>query len=168
MYTNINELLFLQTEFQMDQQIIQTFKIQKQKYIKKFGRNALDNFQLDDECKNLFKNKFKFVGLQDELTAEQMKPGYYIINTDENNGSGIHWISLVITPKSVYIFDSFGRPSKQILKTLYKNLNEKKLKIIDSDPKQEQKGNSVICGHLCICFLICCKKYGVVKTVKLI
>ena len=152
----------------MDKEIIQTFKIQKQKYIKKFGRNALDNFQLDDVCKGLFKNKFKFVGLQDELTAEQMKPGYYIINTDENNGSGIHWISLVITPKSVYIFDSFGRPSKQILKILYKNLNKKKLKIIDSDPKQEQKGDSVICGHLCISFLICCSKYGVVKTVKLI
>ena len=152
----------------MDKEIIQTFKIQKQKYIKKFGRNALDNFQLDDECKGLFKNKFKFVGLQDELTPEKMKPGYYIINTDENNGSGIHWISLVITHKKAYIFDSFGRPSKKILKTLYKNLNEKGLKIIDSDPKQEQKGDSQICGHLCICFLICCSKYGVVKTTQLI
>ena len=152
----------------MSQQIIKTFKKEKQKYIKKLGRIPLDNFKLLEICKGLFRNKFKFIGLQDELTPEQMKPGYYIINTDEKNGGGIHWISLIITPKKAYIFDSFGRPSKKLLKTLYKNLNERGLKIIDSDPKQEQKGDSQICGHLCICFLICCKKYGVVKTTQLI
>lgn len=146
-------------------QLSKYFKQQKNKYIRKYGRKPMSNFQLEDECAALFK-KWKGCYMQDELKI--YKPGYYILNLDTRNKEGIHWISLVITPKSAYIFDSFGRDTNKILPILKKNLDKQGLKIIESDPDQDQKGDSVVCGMLCIAFLLCCDKFGIVKTVKVI
>jgi len=139
----------------------------KRKYINSLGRKGLSNIQLETTCRDLFGSKFKGVYMQDDLLPHMMKPGYYIINTDINDGGGIHWIALVLTPKTAYVFDSFGRPTKSVLPILYKNLI-KTHKVVDADYDQNQKGDSQVCGQLCIAFLICCKKFGVITAAKYI
>ena len=64
------------------------FKKYKQKFIKHFGRQELDNHQIDEMGKSLFGNKYKGSFPQDEKF--QLKPGFYILNTDVETGPGIH------------------------------------------------------------------------------
>ena len=152
----------------MEDLINKEFLKQKNRYIRKFGRKALTNFQIDDECFSLFgPKKFKGVHMQDSLKGSYA-PGYYILNTDLEGNEGIHWIAMVVTPKSAYIFDSFGRDMDSLLPILKKNLQKQKLKIIETEKQAEQKGDSEICGHLTISWLLCCKKFGVRATAKVI
>ena len=151
----------------MDEELInKEFLKQKRKYIRRFGRKPLDNFQLYHECFGLFGTTFKGTYMQDSL--KKYKPGYYILNTDTSGNNGTHWVAMVVTPKTAYIFDSFGRDTDSLLPILKKNLNKQKLKIIETEKQAEQKGNSEICGHLCISWLLCCKKFGVRATAKVI
>jgi len=139
----------------------------KRKYINSLGRNGLSNIQLENVCRDLFGSKFKGVYMQDELLPHMMKPGYYTINTDINDGGGIHWVALVLTPKKAYVFDSFGRPTKALMPILYKNLSKHRV-VVDADYDQNQKGDSQVCGQLCIAFLLSCAKFGVVPSTKYI
>ena len=95
-------------------------------------------------------------------------PGYYIINTAKaNSRRGIHWVSVCQTPKTLYVYDSFGRPTKSILKSLVKRSHQKKLKIVESDNDKEQRDNSDICGQLCMAFLCVVKQYGIREALKI-
>ena len=40
---------------------------------------------------------------------EIIKKGVYVINLDEYENTGTHWVSLFVKPKYTVYFDSFGR-----------------------------------------------------------
>lgn len=142
------------------------FLKEKNRYIRKFGRKPLSNFELDQECYKLFGTKYKGTLMQDSLKT--YKPGYYIVNTDFEGNGGIHWVALSVTPKTAYVFDSFGRDTDTLLPTLQKNLSKQGLKIVESDQDQDQKGDSAVCGHMAISWLLCAKKFGIRPTAKAI
>lgn len=148
-----------------ERNIKQLFLKYKSKLIKRFGKKALYDDQINDLCLNLFGNKWNGVHAQDRVI---LKTGYQIINTDLNTGKGIHWVALYITPKTCYIYDSYGRNSRTLLPHLLKKLKNLNVKWKDSDRDMEQIGyTSEVCGHLCIAWLMVTKELGILSSMKI-
>ena len=108
-------------------------------------------------------NKYKGTYSQNSLPLTK---GYYIFNTDHSDNPGIHWVSCVNTGRTLYIYDSFARSRKQLLKTLSKRLKNTDLKIVEAD-RSEQKSDSAVCGHLCLAFLFTAHDLGIRNAIKI-
>jgi hypothetical protein len=140
------------------------FRKYKTKYIKKFGRHALDNTEIDLFAKSEFGNRYRGSYAQNEMF--ELKPGFYIINTDQKTGPGIHWIAVVLTNKTAYFYDSFARTPKQLVPHLVKRLTGRK--IVSSDRKDlEQLEPEIICGHLSLAWLAVAKDLGISHAKKI-
>ena len=79
--------------------------------------------------------------------TNKLKKGAYVINLDEYENSGTHWVSLFVKPKYTVYFDSFG------IEHIPKEIN----KFINNDIKSNifriQAYDSIMCGYLCIKFI---------------
>jgi len=144
------------------------FRKYKSQYMRLLGNHALSNDELDDVCKSLFGSKYR--GSHPVDSKFQMKPGMFIINTDIASGPGVHWVSLVLTKKTAYIYDSFGRSPEKTIPILYKRLRRAKYNIkFDTKDKEQRatyKNDMVVnCGHSCIAFLLCAHKFGIRKAI---
>jgi hypothetical protein len=146
------------------------FRKYKSQYIRLLGNHALSNDELDDVCKSLFGSKYR--GSHPVDSKFQMKPGMFIFNTDIASGPGVHWVSLVLTKKTAYIYDSFGRDPEKTIPILYNRLRRAKYKIkFDTKDKEQRatyKNRMVVnCGHACISFLLCVHKFGIRAAMKI-
>ena len=146
-----------------EKQIMRHFNNFKRRYIKILGDKALYADEINSFCLIKF-HPWRGCNPQDKVVLKQ---GYQIINVDNSNQKGSHWIAIYITPKTCYIYDSFGRPSKKLLIYLTKKLKTHKMKWKDSDNDAEQFGNSEICGQLCISWLSCIQKFGLMNALKI-
>jgi hypothetical protein len=136
------------------------FKKYKKKIIAVMGTKETDNVQISNMGLKLFGKRF--IGVCPQDTIPLGKTGMLIANTDLSNEPGSHWVAILSTAKSVYIFDSFGRPAKQLMKILTKNAKAKKIKIINSDlSDKEQRDASSICGPLSLAWLCVVKEMGI-------
>jgi hypothetical protein len=150
----------------MEQKAEKLFRKYKTQYIAKLGRHALNNTEIDTFAKSTFGTRYKGSFAQDEKF--ELKSGFYIINTDIRTGPGIHWISLVLTPKTAFIYDSFARSSKSIVSHLVKRLTKANRKIVCSDrTDKEQRDIEIVCGHLSLAFLAVAKDLGIRAAIKI-
>ena len=135
------------------------FKKYKKQIIKQLGRKALADDQINKLCKELFGSKFKGVYPQDRLKTTT---GMYILNTDKSthiNSDSSHWVAVVQTKTTLYVYDSFGRLTKNVLKLITKTTTKK---IVESSLYPEQYGaNSEVCGQLCIAWLCVVHESGI-------
>ena len=88
--------------------------------------------------------------------SNKIKKGAYIINLDEYENTGTHWVSLFIKPKYTVYFDSFG--VEHILKEINKFIRSKELghaarNEIKSNIFRIQVYDSIMCGYFCIEFI---------------
>ena len=67
----------------------------------------------NSEIQNNYQNESKFNGLYSRKTSSQIKEGPYIINLDEYESIGTHWIALYINAKNVTYVDSFQKKLKK-------------------------------------------------------
>ena len=79
-----------------------------------------------------------------------------IINLDEYENRGTHWVSLFVKPKYTVYFDSFGM--EHIPKEMNKFIDSKELgSAINNDIKncifRIQAYDSIMCGYFCIEFI---------------
>ena len=75
----------------------------------------------------------------------KIKKEAYVINLDEYENTGTHWVSLFVKPKYTVYFDSFG--VEHIPKEINKFIGNKKIKAsIFRIPAYD----SIMCGYLCI------------------
>ena len=65
--------------------------------------HPLINFEIQNYCEN----EPKFNGVYSRNNLSKMKDGAYIINIDEDESLGTHWIALYVNVKNVTYFDSF-------------------------------------------------------------
>ena len=140
------------------------FRQYKKKIIQELGRKALDDLQINNICKELLGKKFKGVFAQDKLPNTT---GFMIVNTDSSkkiNSTTCHWVGIYSTPKTIYIYDSFGRKTKNVLPLIYNNT---KKKIVESYNDAEQWGYTELCGHLSICFLCVANDLGIRKALTI-
>jgi hypothetical protein len=81
------------------------------------GNGELDSIQLTKMCKSTFKKEFNSVCAWSEYIPNKNKP-FSIINTD--NTIGEHWLGAFTEDgKTVYVYDSFARNLKRIMKDWY-------------------------------------------------
>ena len=102
----------------------------------KFSRKLFCGVLPIDELK-----KFKF-----------RKPCSLIINTDESNKPGEHWIALFINKNgNLEYFDSYG--IKPFKKEIYQFIKKHRMKLI-YNKKKIQNSASINCGKFCLLFLL--------------
>ena len=111
------------------------------------------------EISEYYSNEPRFNGVYSRDNLPKItKKGAYVINLDEYENTGTHWIALFIEITEVIYFDSFGieHIPKEINKFIrFKELgsavgNNKKIK---ANIFRIQAYNSIMCGYFCIEFI---------------
>ncbi len=81
--------------------------------------------------------------MRDQLPRHVTKPECGIVNLDDNEGRGTHWVAYYIDNKNKIYFDSFGLdPPLEIINYLGHG--------ILCQTFQLQNFDDYICGHLCL------------------
>ena len=141
------------------------FKKYKKPIIKQLGRKALDDLQINKLGKELIGTKWKGVFTQDRVPNTT---GFMIANTDSSrhiNSDSSHWTGIYQTPKTMFVYDSFGRTTKYVLPLIYAKT---KKKIVESSLDPEQYGaNSEICGQLALSWLCVANDLGIRKALEI-
>lgn len=72
-----------------------------------------------------------------------------IVNLDDKDGPGTHWVAYAKKNKKVMYFDSFGdlQPPSDLIKYLGVG------SIVNYNYQKYQDYDTVVCGHLCLKFL---------------
>ena len=103
---------------------------------------------------------------QDKIPLNKI--GFAVINVDTADKPGSHWCALKITKTRIYVYDSFGRKSSDLLPVLTRNAKARGMRIIDAEYDREQSNakGSVVCGHLSLAWLLTVKKHGITMALK--
>ena len=116
------------------------------------------------EISEYYSNEPRFNGVHSRDNLPKItKKGAYVINLDEYENTGTHWISLFIKTNEVIYFDSFGieHIPKEINKFICsKELRAKALgsavgnnKKVKANIFRIQAYDSIMCGYFCIEFI---------------
>ena len=100
------------------------------------------------ERQKYYENEPKFNGVYSRNNLSKIKDGAYIINLDEYESIGTHWIALYVNAKNVTYFDSFG--VEHIPKEIKKFIGNKN---IITNIYGIQAYDSIMCGYFCIGFI---------------
>ena len=86
----------------------------------------------------------------------KIKKGAYVINLDEYENTGRHWVSLFVKTNETIYFDSFSieHIPKEINKFINNDMTKSSsLKSIKSNIFRTQAYDSIMCGYICIEFI---------------
>ena len=110
---------------------------------------ALSNFDLWDWCEQL-EIPLKGIFARNEKMGKNHSP--CIINLDDLEGVGTHWVCCWFTGKQFEYFDSFGLPPPLEWE---KNIRKEfpRMKTFFRNNFQIQDEASLRCGYYCFCFL---------------
>ena len=117
------------------------------------------NLDLEKYCKSL-QVKLNGVFNKDDLPfLKHRKDGLYILNSENLlEGSGVHWVGLVILGKQSCYFDSFGGEYP------YRQVKEFSTNRLIYNNQRLQDLTSVRCGEFCVYFGYCLlNKYKKIK-----
>ena len=89
--------------------------------------------------------KFNGVYSRDNNLPNKIKKGAYVINLDEYENTGTHWVSLFVKANEVIYFDSFG--VENIPKEINKFIGNK------ASIFRIQAYDSIMCEYFCIEFI---------------
>ena len=126
---------------------------------KKENLNLLLPFHplINIEISEYYKNEPKFNGVYSRNNLlNKIKKGAYVLNLDEYENTGTHWVTLFVKPKYTVYFDSFR--IKHIPKEINKFNNNDTTKSsaiahIISNIFRIQTYDSIMCGYFCIEFI---------------
>ena len=122
-------------------------------------RNSLLPFHplTNIEISEYYKNESKFNGVYSRNNLpNKIKKGTYVINLDEYENTGTHWVALFVKPKYTAYFDSFGikHISKEINKFIHNDMTKSSaIARIKSNIFRTQAYDSIMCGYFCIEFI---------------
>lgn len=135
---------------------------------KRYGNKATTDTQLTRIGKKYFNNVYIGTYPWDTYPLSNLPEyGFAIINTDDSKKGGTHWVAIHNYKNKMYVYDSFGRITKNILKKFNKRITGKGLKIIDSRRDPEQQGYQEDCGLRCIAWLLIIKSMGIKKALEI-
>ena len=101
------------------------------------------------EISEYYKNEPKFNGVYSKNNLpNKIKKGAYVINLDEYENTGTHWVSLFVKANKVIYFDSFG--IEHIPEEIDKFIGNKKIR---ASIFRIQAYDSNMCGYFCIEFI---------------
>lgn len=106
--------------------------------------NELSNFDIDEILK---KSKIEYNGVfSKDVLPHPLKKGFYIINLDDNDGSGSHWTALYKYDNSLNFYYSFGFICP-------KDVEDKLKGNLIFNNKEIQDITDTSCGFYCIAFI---------------
>ena len=88
------------------------------------------------------------VFFQEISYQKKIKDGTYVINLDEYEDIGTHWIALFCNRNEIVYFDSFG--VEHIPEEIKEFIGNKNIK---ANIYRVQANDSVMCGYFCIGFI---------------
>ena len=101
------------------------------------------------EISEYYKNEPRFNGIYSgNNLPNKHKKGAYVINLDEYENTGTHWVSLFVKANKVIYFDIFG--IEHIPKEINKLIGNNN---IESNIFRIQAYDSIMCEHFCIEFI---------------
>ena len=101
------------------------------------------------EISEYYKNEPIFNGVYSRNNLPKIiKKGAYVINLDEYENMGTHWVALFVKPKYTVYFDSFG--IEHIPKEIKHAIGNKEIK---ANIFRIQAYDSIMCGYYCIEFI---------------
>lgn len=98
---------------------------------------------------------FRGCFMKDELPKRPWKNECGILNLNNSNQPGSHWVAWVKNDKKKIYFDSYGdcNPPKEVVKYLGKD------NLFYTTGKFQDYDDPPMCGHLCLDFISNFKKY---------
>ena len=124
------------------------------------GNDITNSRELTELGKCLLNNKYKGTYAVDRLPKLQHGE-FCIINLDRLHQPGSHWIAVYKHENKYCIYDSFGRKSNKILKSL------NQLDSIDTDYDAEQMVHENNCGQRSLAWLWCVYTLGIRNALKI-
>ena len=116
--------------------------------------HPLANIEISEYYKN--EPRFNRVYSRNNL-PNKIKKGAYVINLDEYENTGTHWVSLFVKLKYTVYFDSFGveHIAKEINKFIRNSdtTNSSSLERIKSNIFRIHAYDSIMCRYFCIEFI---------------
>ena len=111
--------------------------------------HALSNIELFKYVSCLKIPFFRGVFMRDNLPSKMWINESGIVNMDNSNGPGTHWVCYKRLGDTVYYYDAFGDL------TVPKELEHyfRSAKTVMYNYERQQPDNTSICGHLCLEFL---------------
>ena len=106
------------------------------------------------EISEYYKNELRLNGVYSRNNLpNKIKKGAYVINLDEYENTGTHWVSLFVKTKYTVYFDSFD--VEHMPKEFLHNDTTKSssLERIKSNIFRIQAYDSIMCGYFCIEFI---------------
>ncbi len=107
----------------------------------------LTNLEIQNIC-NQLNIKLNGIFMKDELKTN-LKNGNYIINLQNHNQSGSHWLGFYKSKNNIYWFDSFGVQMPQNEFNIFKQEHDN----IYYSNVQIQDMKSILCGYFVIAYL---------------
>ena len=107
--------------------------------------HPLTNFEIPKYYEN--GSRFNIVFSRGNL-HKKIKNGAYVINLDQYEEIGTHWITLFCKKKEIVYCDSFG--VEHIPEEIKKFMGNRKIK---TNIFRIQANNSIMCGYFCIGFI---------------
>lgn len=109
----------------------------------------LTNYDLQTYAECLKIPFFRGVFMKDSLPKRIWRNESAIVNMDNSDGPGTHWVCYKKIGDTVYYFDSFGNlPPPLELQRYFQHV-----KNVYYNLERYQQWNTDICGHLCLDFL---------------
>ena len=112
------------------------------------------------EISKYYSNEPRFNGVYSRDNLPKItKNGAYVINLDEYENTGTHWIALFIKTNEVIYFDSFGiehipkEINKFIGNSMTKSSSLERNKKVKANIFRIQAYDSIMCGYFCIEFI---------------
>ena len=106
--------------------------------------HPLTNF----EIQKYYENEPKFKVVYSRKNLPKIKDGAYIVNLDEYESIGIHWIALYVNRSNLSYFDSFG--PENIPEETKKFIGNKN---VITNIYRMQESDLIMCGYFCIRFI---------------
>lgn len=111
---------------------------------------ALTNFDLIKYAKLMKIPRFRGVFMRNDLPKNgPLKSETAIVNLDDQDGPGTHWVAYKKDNNNIIYFDSFGnlKPPPDLIH--YFGVGSQ----LNYNHTRYQDYNTIICGHLCLAFL---------------
>ena len=109
------------------------------------------------EISEYYKNEPRFNGVYSRNNLPKtIKKGAYVINLDEYENTGTHWVALFVKTNEAIYFDSFGIEHIPIEINKFINNDTTKpssLERIEGNIFRIQAYDSIMCGYFCIEFI---------------
>lgn len=107
-----------------------------------------------DECELFMKNNPGYLGTfpKDELPIKLSTHQSCIINLDNHDGPGTHWVAVYCGNDYCEYFDSYGIIPPTIIRRFMRT--SKKKMIYSTTEIQPLRNDSILCGYYCIYYIV--------------